>query len=336
VVPLRKVEEADYPVIAEFHNRVSPWAMPLSPELIAHFVRIGDPHRPTYQVKASDGNEAIGLGVLAASPVTPASTLIVEVDEQYRGRGIGSALLDWLARKLRAPRFVSASVSESCAAGISFAHRHGLEERSRTFPSVLALTGFEPRRFTKYVDEAKSAGVRFTTFAAADSARMRHAIHELHNASQVDVPSAARLLPEPFDEWKVAWLDAPWFRADLLTIALVGPRPVALSYVVDRPGGDGYNAFTGVAGDWRGRGLATATKVESLRLAKAAGMREVSTDNHSNNLSMLAVNARLGYKRRTGVIQFMGTLKPIPRSSSGRALRPAGASRAAASPGTSS
>jgi hypothetical protein len=36
----------------------------------------------------------------------------------------------------------------------------------------------------------------------------------------------------------------------------------------------------------------------------------VSTDNHSNNPPILAVNARLGYERRPGVIQFMGTLTP--------------------------
>jgi GNAT superfamily N-acetyltransferase len=310
MVALRTIEAADYPAIAEFYNRVNPWAAPLSAEMIAHFERTGDPARPTLQVVAEDRGEAVGLGALASSRINPASTLIVGVDESYRRRGIGTALLGWLAGRLDSPRLVSAFVSEECPAGIAFAQRQRLEERSRTFPSVLDLTRFEPRRFARYLRAARAAGVRFTTFAAADSPMMQHQIHQLHNASEADVPTPERLRPLSFGDWKAGWLDAPWFRPDLLAIALVGDRPVALSYVTDLPGGGAYNAFTGVADDYRGRGLGTAIKVEALRLAKAAGMSEVSTDNHSNNPPILAVNARLGYERRPGVIQFMGTFTP--------------------------
>jgi mycothiol synthase len=310
MVSLRTIEAGDYPAIAEFHNRLNPWAPPVSAEMIAHFVRTGDPDRPTRQVVAEEREEMVGLGVLGASRINPASTLIIAVDEMYRRRRIGTALLAWLVDKLASPRLVSASVSEECPAGIAFAQRRGFEERSRTFPSVLDLKGFEPRIFANYLRAAKATGVRFTTFAAADSVSMQHQIHQLHTASEADVPTPEQLRPVSFGEWKAAWLDAPWFRPDLLAIAVVGDRPVALSYVTDRPGGGAYNAFTAVARDYRGRGLGTAIKVEALRLAKAAGMSEVSTDNHSNNPGILAVNARLGYERRPGVIQFMGTLTP--------------------------
>jgi GNAT superfamily N-acetyltransferase len=291
MVPLRAVEPADYPVVAEFHNRILPWSMPVSADLIAHFVRTGDPERPTRQVVAEEQGVAIGLGVLGASPISPASFMIIAVDEAYRRRGIGTALLDWLASELDAPRLVSASVSEKCPAGVAFAQRQGLEERSRMFPSVLDLSRFEPGRFAEYLQAATASGVRFTTFAAADSVAMRHEIHQLHAASQMDVPMAERLGAEGFDDWKAANLDAPWFRPDLVAVALVGERPVALSYITERPGGGAYNAFTCVAADHRGHGLGTAVKVEALRLAKAAGMAEVSTDNHSTNTAMLAVNA---------------------------------------------
>lgn len=310
LVSLRAIEAADYPVIAELHNRVNPWAPPVSAEMIAHFVRTGDPERPTRQVVAEEREEPVGLGVLGASRNYPASTLIIAVDEAYRRRGIGTALLAWLAGNLDAPRLVSASVSEECSAGIAFAQRQGFEERSRKFPSVLDLTRFEPGRFARYLQTAQASGVRFTTFAAADSVRMRHQIHELHAATEADVPTPKGILPVGFQEWQAAWLQAPGFRPDLLALALADDRPVALSYVTDRPGGGGYNAFTGVADDYRGRGLGMAIKVEALRLAKAAGMREVSTDNHSNNPPILAVNARLGYERRPGVIGFMGILAP--------------------------
>jgi RimJ/RimL family protein N-acetyltransferase len=205
---------------------------------------------------------------------------------------------------------VSTEVSEDCSAGTDFAQRQGFEERSRKFPSVLDLTRFDPSRFAGYRHAAEAGGLRFTTFAAVDSVEIRHGVHQLQNASQADVPTPEPLQPVTFQEWEAAWLDAPWFRPELLALALDGGRPVALSYVTDRPDGGGYNPFTGVAADYRGRGLATAVKVQALELAKAAGFREVSTDNHSNNGPMLAVNERLGYERQPGVIGFMGTLGP--------------------------
>jgi len=55
----------------------------------------------------------------------------------------------------------------------------------------------------------------------------------------------------------------------------------------------------------RGRGLGLAVKVEAPRRAKAAGMRELRTDNHSRNAPMLAINTRLGYRRLPGWIEVV-------------------------------
>jgi ribosomal protein S18 acetylase RimI-like enzyme len=208
-ISFRTIEEADYPAIAHFDNRVNPWAPPLSADTIAHFVRTADPARPTLQVVAEERGEAVGLGVLTASRINPATILILAVDETYRRRGIGTALLAWLTGRLDSTRLVSASVSEKCPAGIAFAQRQGFEERSRTFPSVLDLTRFEPRLFARYLRAAQAAGVRFTTFAAADSPMMQHQIHQLHTASFADVPTPERLRRLSFGEWKAGWLDAP-------------------------------------------------------------------------------------------------------------------------------
>jgi GNAT superfamily N-acetyltransferase len=310
MVSLRAVEVADYPAVAELHNRVNSSAPPVSAEMIAHFVRTGDPDRPMRQVVAVEAEEPVGLGVLGSSRVSPASTLIIAVEEPYRRRGIGTALLAWLAAGLDSPRLVSVHVSEDCPAGIAFAHRQAFEERSRVFPSVLDLNRFEPRRFARHRDAAERAGIRFATFAEVDSAEMRHKIHALQTACEADVPTPERLKPRTFPDWEEACLHAPWFRPDLLVLALAEDLPVALSYLSMKPGGGGYNWFTGVAADNRGHGLGTAIKVELLGRAKAAGIREVSTDNHSKNAAILAVNERLGYEPQPGVIEFMGTLAP--------------------------
>jgi GNAT superfamily N-acetyltransferase len=310
MIRLRAQESADYPAIAELYNRVNPWASPMSGEMIAHFGRTLDSNRPHAELLAEERHEPVALGVLGGWPGNPAMGLVIGVDERYRRRGVGTRLLRSLMDQLDVPRLASSRVSEECAPGIAFARRHGFEEHYRQFPSVLDLTRFEPSRFAGQRRAAEDAGLRFTTFTMVDDVAMRHRLHKLQNSAEADVPTPEPLQPVSFREWEVAWLEAPWFRPELLALAMTGDEPVALSYITLKPDGGGYNAFTGVASGYRGHGLGTAIKVEALRLAKAAGLVEVWTDNHSNNAPILAVNERLGYVRQPGVIGFMRTLAP--------------------------
>lgn len=66
--------------------------------------------------------------------------------------------------------------------------------------------------------------------------------------------------------------------------------------------------FTGVAGDFRGRGLGVAVKSRMLQLVrdKAPGALAVLTNNSVDNTAMLRINARLGFQaaRQSAVFQL--------------------------------
>jgi GNAT superfamily N-acetyltransferase len=307
---LRPQEPADYPAIAELFHRVNPPAPPASAEIIAHFTRNVDPGRPSAYVVAEEQDALLAFGVLAASPASQVMGLIIDVDEPYRRRGLGTGMLRWLTGRLDVSRRVQSFVSEESAAGVAFARHHGFEERFRVFPSVLDLTRFEPSAFAGQRRSAEEVGLTFTTFAAVDDAGMRHRLHELQNALMADVPRPDTFQPVNFQQWEASWLEAPFFRAELLALAMAGDRPVAMSCITVNPDGSAYNDFTGVAPDYRGRGLGLAIKVEALLLAKASGYGKVSTHNDTNNAPILAVNARLGYQRQPGEIGFERTLAP--------------------------
>jgi mycothiol synthase len=316
MVRLRPQEPADYPALAELLNRVDPSAPPISAEMIAHYAKTADPIRPSAYVLAEEQDALLGLGVLTAGPASPAMTLIIGVDEPYRRRGLGTRLLRWLTDKLDVPRLVQSLVSEQSAAGVAFARHHGFEERFRLFPSVLDLTRFDPSAFAAQRRAAEEAGLLFTTFATVDDAGMRHRIHKLQNALMADVPTPEPLQPVSFRQWEASWLEAPWFRPELLALALAGERPVALSCITVNPDGSAYNFFSGVATDYRGHGLGLAIKVEALQLARTAGFHKVSTHNDTTNAPILAVNERLGYQRQPGDIGFMRTLDPTQDTTS--------------------
>ena len=59
---------------------------------------------------------------------------------------------------------------------------------------------------------------------------------------------------------------------------------------------DGHTYMTGVAREYRGRGIATALKVDALARAKAKGLRAMKTVNDEPNKAMRGVNIKLGYQ----------------------------------------
>lgn len=57
-----------------------------------------------------------------------------------------------------------------------------------------------------------------------------------------------------------------------------------------------HSRFTGVIPAFRQRGIATALKVQAIRSAKARGVEKLETENRADNLGMLAINRKLGYR----------------------------------------
>jgi RimJ/RimL family protein N-acetyltransferase len=66
--------------------------------------------------------------------------------------------------------------------------------------------------------------------------------------------------------------------------------------LVDRDAGVGEHALTATARPERGKGYALLAKLGVIRAAAAAGLRTLGTANDFENLPMLAVNRRLGYR----------------------------------------
>jgi RimJ/RimL family protein N-acetyltransferase len=66
-----------------------------------------------------------------------------------------------------------------------------------------------------------------------------------------------------------------------------------------------FNAFTGTHPDYRGRRIALALKLHTIRLARRLNLAHIRTYNDSHNVPMLAINDKLGYVRQPGRYQLM-------------------------------
>ena len=91
---------------------------------------------------------------------------------------------------------------------------------------------------------------------------------------------------------------------DACFIAVRGEQFVGYSNLTQ---GGGYflTAMTGVLPEYRGQGLATWLKLLGIRYAQSHGNLEIRAVNDSGNTAMLALNAKLGFKRRGAAIRFV-------------------------------
>jgi RimJ/RimL family protein N-acetyltransferase len=100
-----------------------------------------------------------------------------------------------------------------------------------------------------------------------------------------------------FDEWRAELADQPDLDWDGSVIIVHGDEPVVECLLtVDRDGHRARNEGTGTARAHRRRGLATLAKLAAIRWAAEHGIETIITDNTEQNVGMLAVNKRLGYR----------------------------------------
>ena len=116
--------------------------------------------------------------------------------------------------------------------------------------------------------------------------------------------------PRSYAAWRAETLDAPGALPDLSLVALDGDEVIGWSGLVALGGEEGVaeNLLTGVRRAARGRGVATALKLEQARRAKLAGLRRIETVNDEENAPMRAVNARLGFQAEPAWLLVRGPM----------------------------
>jgi len=238
------------------------------------------------------------------------------VDPEQQCSGIGRAIYNRLEEELTQRNAILAWTmsKEDLPKRIEFFRRRGFSERTRNWESRLDLSTANPAPFHRYMDKALKDGITFTTLAeeqrrGQDSLRK---IHELVQLIQADMPREADFTPLSYEEWETYSLKNPQLLPEGYFLAKDGSKYVGMSDVhrIDTEPGVLNQDDTGVIREYRGRGIATALKLKVIEFGKKNGYRTIKTWNESGNNPMLAINIKLGFKRRVGWILMEKTLRP--------------------------
>ena len=144
---------------------------------------------------------------------------------------------------------------------------------------------------------------RLVTFAERPD--LEPQLHELAQIAYADQPGRSESRIDGWPEWGLAR-----HPADAYFIAL-GEDDDVLGYgYLELDGEQWKNGFMAVARHVRGRGVAGSIKRAQLAWAKAHGVPTLQTANEVRLDSMLALNARFGYRRLYEEIVMRGPLAP--------------------------
>ncbi len=225
--------------------------------------------------------------------------LTVMVDPAHRRQGIGTQLYEHAqqqAKRMGATSFSSMAL-ESQPEALRFAEQRGFFIDRKTFASTIDLHTFDESRFSGLIESVEASGIRFFTLAdVGDTEVARRKLHHVNFAVARDDPGAVHDYIQ-FDQFNEMFNTASWFRPEGQILAADGDEYVglaAIGYFVDT--NSTYNMITGVMPRYRGRKIAQALKLLTIRYSKTTGADYIRTHNDSQNAPMLAINRKLGYQ----------------------------------------
>ena len=234
---------------------------------------------------------------------------VIRVLPDYGRRGIGERLYQQLLADLQARGANAALLELDDTLAVL-----GPALERRGFRALLHSWAFslDPRTCDLAVFAApdpRLRGLQITTLAAelARGADWLPPLHQLYSAVAGDVPIPIHPHPAPPPAWLAEQaLGLPVSLPDAFFILRDGQRYVGMSYLHRDDDDQGLllQRITAIQAEYRGRGIALALKLKTIEYAQQHGFYELRTAVESNNPSMLAINAKLGFVKGPGLVLF--------------------------------
>jgi mycothiol synthase len=235
----------------------------------------------------------------------------VTVLPDARGRGHGTALYDELVAAVTArdAKTVAAAAKESMADGVRFLTKRGFHEVKRDWESRLFVKGFDFERFRTADDRVAKQGIRIATLAE-EMERDPDALQktfELNEDCRMDIPSVDPPTRHTFEEFRRDDIDAPNALPEAFYLAIdKDGRYLGVSNMfrsLDDPSFI-WQGITGVRREARGKGIAMALKLRTVRYAIDNGIEHIKTWNDVHNKPMLSINEAMGFAKQPAWISY--------------------------------
>jgi GNAT superfamily N-acetyltransferase len=302
--------DEEYQVVETIANALWP-DEPTCAESIRYYDEIRDPNHHFERVLGEvDGS--VVVSAIYGEPwwsYAPGKYFIyVNVHPDWHHKGIGSKVYDYIVNDLakKKPSMYTSDTRADKPDYIRFLTKRGFEEVMRVNVSRLLLPDFDFEKYSWTENRLNELGIEI--LSAEDLERTdpdwKRKSWELWWELFQDVPMPDPPTKLPFDQHRKR-LESPQFFPAGYLVAVdgdkwVGASAVWLSLADKTMVGTG---LTGVVRTYRRKGIATALKVHTFKVAKEHGFKYVDTDNEEKN-PMYDLNVQLGFKPKPQWIIF--------------------------------
>jgi GNAT superfamily N-acetyltransferase len=295
-VEIRPFEAADAQSIAELTRPLQP-AIVVTAGYLAHRDHAEPERTRRRSWVAIEGGEPLGFATSWVKWDEPGTVgrFWIGVRADRRRRGIGAALYEGTERHADALDIQRLTVEvDDDPAGRRFVEARGFEPISAEIVSSLDPESADLGELDALVASAESAGFRLATLK--EFADRQDEVAAFYDAAGAWSPGGGRITPEEL--WRLIFErpDLSW-DGSFVIVDEAGRLVSLASLIVDDAVRRAENDWTATLPELRGRRHALLAKLATIHWAREAGIREIVTANDEDNVPMLTLNERLGYRR---------------------------------------
>jgi mycothiol synthase len=315
---IRPFVASDYTNLANLKNTVDPeW--PVTAELLEQWDKLHSPEHHYARFVLEQDNTLVACGETGHDSHAFEEGkfwLYIQVHPDHRNNGLGKQLYQHLLAHLEQMRakLLQVFIQEDKKQGVSWLGREGYTVMWKRYPSKVQTKGFDFSPYEGLEHNLKSSGIEIKSLAELTHPRANQQLWELDWLLMQDVPMGVTLTKRSFEQWMKEEVDDPQFLKEACMIALDPQRddPLTGNFVgytsLMRGIGHYGIGMTGVLKDYRGKGIAKALKLATMRYVQAHGGGEIRTINDPPNAAMLGMNISLGFKRQPSYLRFQKAL----------------------------
>jgi GNAT superfamily N-acetyltransferase len=307
---IRPFEAADAPAAAELVRPMQPGILVTAAHLV-HRERSEPERAQRRSWLALENGEVVGFATSALKWDEPGSVgrFWLGVRPDRRKAGIGAELYDLAERHVRVVGVQRLTVEiDDDPEGRPFVEARGFNPISAEIVSSLDPCLTDLGELDGLLAESSAAGFELTTLQALAGRREDlAAFYEAAGAWPPGGGEADRITAEELWRYIFERPDLSW-DGSFVVLDQRGRLVSLASLVVDPELGRAENDWTATLPELRGRRLALLAKLASIRWAREAGIREIVTANDEDNVPMLTLNRRLGYRRLYAQVELARAL----------------------------
>lgn len=253
----------------------------------------------TRVVAESEDGQIIGYGAAFRAPWVDPGKVGSEfcAHPDFHGQGVGEMILLHLEKwaKEHQASVLSSVVMDWIDGSLPFVQKRGFTLDAHVFELELDVKQMDHAKYDGFVEKVGASGIQFVTLADLPGEESEQKLYELCVETSKDNPGQYGSLP-PFAQWRNEFFPEDASRNDWVFIAREGDTFVGVTQLYNTDtAGVIYTNYTGVRKEYRGRGIAKALKLLSIREAMKEGAHTMTTDSEETNAPMQYINRSLGY-----------------------------------------